>query len=148
MLSKGRIGGALLLLFCAVYGWLIADIRLMPFQQADPFTARTMPTALAVLGAGLAALVLFTASDRPPQVAGLRWGRVALFLGLMSLYGATVRPLGFLLATSAFLMIGFALLGERRPLTLLAVAVPIVVLFWVLMTQGLDVWIDPLPRWL
>ena len=34
------------------------------------------------------------------------------------------------------------------PVTLLAVAVPLVVAFWVLMTQGLDVFIEPLPFFL
>ena len=41
-----------------------------------------------------------------------------------------------------FLMIGFWLLDERKPTHLLLASVPIVVLFWVLMTQGLDVFIE------
>ena len=61
---------------------------------------------------------------------------------------ATGRPLGFLLSTSLFLMLGFAILGERRPLTLILAAVPLVVAFWVLMTQGLEVFIEPWPEFL
>ncbi|MEL6744752.1 MAG: tripartite tricarboxylate transporter TctB family protein, partial [Pseudomonadota bacterium] len=70
------------------------------------------------------------------------------FLALMSIYGFTVRPLGFLAATSLFLMIGFAMLGERNIVRLLLVAVPLVVAFWALMNYGLSVFIEPLPFFL
>ena len=45
-------------------------------------------------------------------------------------------------------MIGYWLLGERRPLLLIIAAVPLVVAFWVLMRYGLDVFIEPLPVFL
>lgn len=145
MLTRARIGGVLILAFCLTYAWLIADIRLLPFQRGQAFTARTMPQVLAALGVVLSLVVILQPGGERPAWRGLRWGRVALFLGLMSLYGLGVRPLGFLIATSAFLMVGFALLGERRVWMLAAVALPLVVAFWVLMTQGLEVWIDPWP---
>lgn len=145
MLTKARVGGALILAFCLLYAWLIGDIRLLPFQRGQAFTARTMPTVLAALGVGLSLAVILQPGGERPDLRGLSWGRVVLFLGLMSLYGFTVRPMGFIIATSAFLMTGFALLGERRVWMLALVAVPLVVGFWVLMTQGLDVYIDPWP---
>lgn len=148
-LSKDRIGGALLLLFCIVYGLLSQNIRLLPFQENVAFHARTMPEVLSVLGIGLSLLVIaFPGSHKKPELTGYNWLIGAAFLALMSLYGLTIRPLGFILSTSLFLMIGFAILGERRPAILLAVAVPLVVAFWVLMTQGLDVFIEPLPEFL
>jgi len=66
----------------------------------------------------------------------------------MSIYGFAIRPAGFILSTSAFLMIGFAMLGERNIIRLLIVAVPIVVGFWALMNLGLGVFIEPLPIFL
>ena len=61
-LSKDRLGGLLLLIFCATYGALSRDITLLPAQQDMAFHARTMPQFLAVLGIGLSALlVLFPA---------------------------------------------------------------------------------------
>ena len=147
--SKDRVGGLLLLAFCIAYGLLSREIRLLPFQMDAAFHARTMPEVLTVLGVGLSLIVMiFPGSAERPKLAGFQWGRCLLFLGLMSLYGLTIRPLGFILSTSLFLMIGFALLGERRPHILLLVAVPLVVVFWVLMTQGLDVFIEPLPAFL
>ena len=59
-----------------------------------------------------------------------------------------MRPLGFILSTSLFLMLGYALLGERNPLRLILAAVPLVVGFWFLMTQGLDVFIEPFPAFM
>lgn len=148
-LSKDRIGGLLLLAFCVAYGILSQDIRLLPFQETTAFHARTMPEVLTVLGIGLSlAIIVFPGSRERPSLAGYKWVTCGLFLALMSLYGFSIRPLGFLLSTSLFLMLGFALLGERRPLILVLVAVPLVVAFWVLMTQGLDVFIEPLPSFL
>jgi len=149
LFSKDRIGGILLLIFCITYGLLSQNITLLPIQARAAFTARTMPEVLTVLGIGLSVLVLiFPSTHERPQLRGFNWFTAALFLALMSAYGLTVRPLGFILSTSLFLIAGFALLGERSMVRLLLVAVPLVVAFWVLMTQGLDVFIEPLPWFL
>ncbi|MEM7709633.1 MAG: tripartite tricarboxylate transporter TctB family protein [Pseudomonadota bacterium] len=146
MLTKDRIGGALILAFCLFYAWKIGDIRLLPFQRGEAFTARTMPMVLAVLAVGLSAILLIKPGNgERPAFRGLDWGRVGFFLAWMSAYGLTVRPLGFLISTILFLAVGFAVLGERRLWMLGAVAVPLVALFWLLMTQGLDVYIAPFP---
>ena len=145
-ISKDRLGGLLLLAFCVTYAFLSQQIRLLPFQESSAFHARTMPEVLSVLGIGLSLIVIaFPGSRQPVSLKGYDLVKVALFLGLMSVYGLTIRPLGFIISTSAFLMIGFWLLGERRPVYLVLVAVPLVVLFWLLMTEGLDVFIEPLP---
>ena len=147
MLTKDRIGGVLLLVFCLAYAWLIQDIRLLPFQANAGFTARTMPEVLSVIGIGLALwCIVVPGSGERPDMRGMDWPRTAAFLGLMSVYGLAVRPLGFIVSTALFLIAGFMLLGERRPLWLLGVAVPLVVLFWLLMDKGLDVYLRPLPN--
>ena len=149
MLTKDRIGGVLLLLFCGTYAWLIGDIRLLPFQEASSFNARTMPQVLAALGIGLALwCILLPGSSEKPQVRGLDWPRVLVFLGLMSVYGLILRPLGFILSTTLFLIAGFLLLGERRPVWLLIGSVPLVVAFWYLMNEVLDVRVFALPEFM
>lgn len=148
-ISKDRLGAFLLLAFCAAYWWFAYDIRLLPFQASFAFNARTAPEALGVLGVGLSlALLVFPGSKETPDLRGFNWGIGATMIALMVLYGLTVRPLGFILSTSLFLIAGYWALGERRPLTLILAAVPLVVAFWVLMTQGLDVYIDPMPAFL
>ena len=147
--TKDRVGGILMLLFCCLYAWKIGDIRLLPFQANQAFTARTMPEVLAVLGVGLSvALIVLPGKSGFLSLRDLNWPLGLVFLCLMSLYGFSVRPMGFLLSTSLFLMAGFALLGERSAVKSILVAVPLVVLFWALMNYGLDVTIRPLPVFL
>ncbi|MEN0087631.1 MAG: tripartite tricarboxylate transporter TctB family protein [Pseudomonadota bacterium] len=155
MLTKSRIGGLMLLIFCVFYALKIGDIRLLPFQANQAFTARTMPQALAALGIILSILVIAFGGNKDPKrlaepfkMNALNWPLGLAFLAIMSIYGFTVRPMGFLLSTSVFLMVGFAMLGERSIVRLSAVAIPLVVLFWVLMNYGLSVFIEPLPWFL
>ena len=149
LLTKDRIGALLLLAFSLVYGYLSQSIRLLPFQQNVAFHARTMPEILTVLAVVLALLLLLMPPSQDKlSLSGLKLGKGLFFLVLMSIYGLTLRPLGFIISTSLFLIIGYVLLGERRPLPLLLASVPLVVVFWLLMTKGLDVFIEPWPNWL
>ena len=155
MLTKARIGGLLLLAFSVFYAWKIGDIRLLPFQANQSFTPRTMPQVLAALAIALSLAVILLGGDKDPKrlaepfkFGSTNWLLGLAFLALMSVYGFTVRPAGFILSTSLFLMIGFAMLGERNLLKLVAVAVPLVVCFWALMNFGLSVFIEPLPAFL
>ncbi len=149
LFSKDRIGALLLLIFSIVYSVLSQDIKLLPFQENVAFHARTMPEILAVMAIGLSLLILFFPSSKEtPDFRGYNWLSCIVFLILMSSYGFLIRPLGFLLSTSLFLIIGYLILGERNPFKLILASVPLVVLFWLLMTQGLDVFIEPLPEFM
>ncbi|MGP1394091.1 MAG: tripartite tricarboxylate transporter TctB family protein [Inquilinaceae bacterium] len=146
MLTRDRLGALLLLAFSVFYGVRIFHIPLLPFQADQAFTARTLPEALAVLGIVLSLILLFKrGSAAGPDLAGFRWVQAGLLCGLMVIYGLTVRPGGFLIATSLFLIGGFLVLGERRVVLILGASVPLVVAFWALMTQVLGVYIPPLP---
>ncbi|TQV79066.1 tripartite tricarboxylate transporter TctB family protein [Denitrobaculum tricleocarpae] len=149
MLTNDRIGGLLLLAFSVAYGLLTFDIPLLPFQAQAAFTARTMPEALSVLGIVLSlTMIIKPSSNARPDVAGFLWGRGAIICLVMVIYGLTVRPGGFLISTSLFLMAGILILGERRWWLVLIASVPVVVFFWVLMTQLLGVFIEPWPVFL
>lgn len=148
-LTKDRIGGLLLLAFCLFYWSKIGDIRLLPFQAGQAFTPRTIPQVLAVMGIVISVLiVVFPGNKERFDLRALNWPLGLALLILMSVYGLAVRPAGFLMATSLFLIIGFALLGERSILKLVLVAVPLVVAFWALMNYGLSVYVAPLPIFL
>ena len=149
MLTNDRIGGVLLLVFSVAYGFLTFEIPLLPFQAQAAFTARTMPEALSVLGIILSlAMIIKPSSDARPDVAGFLWGRGAIICLVMVIYGLSVRPGGFLISTSLFLMAGILILGERRWWLVLLASIPVVVFFWVLMTQLLGVFIEPWPVFL
>jgi putative tricarboxylic transport membrane protein len=149
LLTNDRIGGLLLLAFSLAYGLLTFRIPLLPFQAQAAFTARTMPEALSIMGIILSlVMIVKPASHARPEVAGFLWGRGALICAVMVIYGLTVRPGGFLISTSLFLMAGIMILGERRWWLILVASVPVVVFFWVLMTQLLGVFIEPWPEFL
>jgi putative tricarboxylic transport membrane protein len=150
MLTRDRIGALIMLVFSIGYGAMIFRIPLLPFQAQAAFTARTMPQALSLLGIALALVLLFKppSGETAAKVAGLKWKTAAALCALMVFYGFTIRSLGFLISTNVFLIGSFLILGERRAWIILAASVPIVVFFWVLMTQFLGVYIAPWPEFL
>lgn len=147
LLTKDRIGALLMLTFCGAYWMLAYDIRMLPFQKAQAFNAQTMPEALGIAGCILSLLILVTPDDSGRlSLKGFNFKIGAIMLGLMVFYGLTLKPLGFILSTSLFLMGGYFALGEKKPVTLILASVPIVVAFWALMTLGLDIYVEALPE--
>ncbi len=146
MISKDRIGALLMLAFCGAYWALAYDIRMLPFQKTQAFNAQTMPEALGVLRVALSlAIIVLPGKSEKLSLAGFHWTKSLTMLALMVFYGLTIRPLGFIPSTTLFLIVGYVALGERKPLTLILASLPLVVLFWLLMTEGLDIYIAPLP---
>ena len=145
-LNRDRIGALILLLFSVVYGVYAFDIPLLPIQRKAAFTAQTMPIVLSVIGAGLSLALLLKPGHGGIEAPGFRWGLGAAICGFMVLYGLSVRPLGFIIATSVFLMANMLVLGERRWLLIVGASIPIVVGFWALMALVLDVYVAPWPK--
>jgi putative tricarboxylic transport membrane protein len=150
MLTRDRIGALIMLAFSIGYGLMIYRIPLLPFQAQAAFTARTMPQALALLGTVLSLVLLFkpAGDETGLKMPALKWKTAAALCALMVFYGFTIRSLGFLISTNVFLIGSFLILGERRAWMILAASVPIVIFFWVLMTQFLGVYIAPWPEFL
>lgn len=149
MLKKDRIGGFVLLVFSSAYLYNAYFIRMLPFQKTQAFNAQTMPEALGVLGIGLSLAILITSGKSEKlDLKGFNWGIGAWMIGLTIFYGFTIRSLGFIPSTTIFLMTGYIVLGERNPLILILTSVPLVVAFWFLMTEGLDIYVAPWPTFL
>jgi len=147
LVSKTRIGGLTFLLLSIAYGYSATAIPLFPGEEAEPVSARTLPYFLAVLGCALSLFLLLFGRDGDGVDDGanadLDWRLAASLLLLMIAYGLALEWLGFLVATTLFLIVGFWMLGERRPKILLAVSVPFTVGFWLLLTQALDIYLAP-----
>ncbi len=148
-LTKNRLGGLIILAFCLGYAWQIFAIPTVGGQTGATLKPSTMPTFLCVLGTLFSLLLIFN-PERSDAARGsyekLRWGRLLMFLALMSAYGLALRPLGFLLATIGFLASGFVMLGERRITLIVGVATLLTASFWMLMSLGLGVFLPPLPQ--
>lgn len=147
--TKRRIGGLLLLAFCIAYAYLSQRIPLLPIQARAAFNASTMPEVLAAISIVLClAIIILPTEEEPLDLRGQKWGMTIAFLVLMSFYGLTIRPFGFILSSSILLGVGYWILGERKWWLLLITSVPVAFGFWALMTLGLGVYLDPLPWFL
>lgn len=137
-----RLMALALLLFCLGYLYLGTRIAIPDSSDDSPFSARSFPLALGSIGAALSVLLLLRRSDEGPVgVAGFAWGRTAGLLLLMAGFALAITPLGFAITSALFLGGGFRLLGERRPLVLLSVAVGVSLGFWA-MFRALGVTLD------
>lgn len=145
LLCSDRVGAMIFLLFCLCYGYQTSQIPLFPGDEYEPFTARTLPTILTYVGVGLSLLLLVT--GQPDKQSGavltFNWKLLIAFLILMALYGVGLTYLGFVIATGFFLLAGFYLLGERRKPVLFGASFPFVIAFYLLLTQGLDIYLEP-----
>jgi putative tricarboxylic transport membrane protein len=86
-----QLGGLAFLGLSIGYGYAAADITLDFWSVQAFFTARTLPYIIATAGIICASLLI-----------------------LMSAYGAMLEPLGFIFATSIFLIAGFQMLGIHQ----------------------------------
>jgi putative tricarboxylic transport membrane protein len=149
-LTKDHIGGLLFLALSVVYGYYAYEIRMFPGDQFEPFNAQTIPRALAWVGSIVAILMLATGSRSATErlsFAGLDVKLVAKLMLLVWIFAQALSWLGFLLSTIGFLLVGYWLLGERRPRTLLLASVPFAVGFWFLLAKLLDIYLAPGQVW-
>jgi putative tricarboxylic transport membrane protein len=63
----------------------------------------------------------------------------------MVAYAILLRPVGFLLATSGFLIGGSVILGERRWVVMIVVSAIATVGIWYLVQEVLGIFLRPLP---
>lgn len=146
MINADRLGALLLLAFAVSYTLLIQNIAIIA-GTGSSFNARSMPIFLACMTIPLCIwLLIRPTNSKSLEISGLNWQLFAAVCALMSLYGLTIRPLGFLLSTGCFLTCSFYLLGERRHWLVMLVATTATITFWLLMSQGLGVFIPPLPQ--
>ncbi|MEM9320929.1 MAG: tripartite tricarboxylate transporter TctB family protein [Pseudomonadota bacterium] len=147
--------------FCCVYGYaafFTMDQLLPPFMQRNPVWPSTFPKMLAVLGAAVGLIVLLgiekaDAKDAEPSATDINYrrlheyklGQALLLLGLMVAYALLLRPAGFLLSTTGFLVAGSAILGERKWHIMVPVAALATGGVWYLVQIVLGIFLRPFP---
>ncbi len=145
---------------CLIYSYaafFTMDQLLPPFMQRNPVWPSTFPKVLGVLGT-ISGMVVLLGLEKPApgtakepdidyrRLTEYKLGQALTLLGLMVVYALTLRPLGFLFSTFAFLTLGAALLGERRFIILLPVAALATAGVWYLVQEVLGIFLSPLPR--
>ena len=147
--------------FCCIYGYaafFTMDQLLPPFMQRNPVWPSTFPKVLAVLGIIVGMIVLLGveksgADDEGPSATEINYrrlgdykiGQALLLLALMVLYALMLRPAGFLISTTTFLVAGSAILGERKFHIMIPVAMLATGCVWYLVQEVLGIFLRPFP---
>ena len=134
------------------------DAGLPPFMRRNPIWPSTFPKVLAVCGVLVSLVVLLgfekgAGEPKPGEIDYRRLmqydvGRAVALLLLMAGYAFALRPVGFIASTILFLTLAAAILGERRLIVLVPVAVAAAIGVWYLVQEVLGIFLRPLPAFL
>ncbi len=149
------------LLICLVYGYaafFTMDGQLSPFMQSRQIWPSTFPKMLSVIGAVMALVILLglEKSNHTAEVSEINYrklteyklGQALSLIGLMVLYAFALRPAGFLLSTMLFLVLGSAILGERKWIAMVVTGALAVGIVWYLVDPVLGIFMRPWPAFL
>lgn len=148
---------ALILLgICFVYGyaaWFTMDAQLAPFMRRNPIWPSTFPKVLSIMAIIACTIILLGLEKGEQKIGDIDYrrlgdyhlGQALLLLGLMVLYALSLRPVGFLISTSGFLILGSFILGERKWHIMVPIAAVATVFVWYLVQEVLGIYMRPLP---
>ena len=148
---------ALVLLgICLTYGytaWFMMDGALPPIMKRLAVWPSSFPKVLSIAGIILSLIVVLGIEKGEVKVGDIDYrrlheyklGQALALLGLMVAYAILLRPTGFLLATSGFLIGGSVILGERRWIVMIVVSAIATFGIWYLVQEVLGIFLRPLP---
>ena len=148
---------ALVLLgICLVYGytaWFTMDGALPPIMKRLAVWPSSFPKVLSIAGIILSLIVVLGIEKGELKVGDIDYrrlheyklGQALALLGLMVGYAILLRPAGFLLATSGFLIGGSVILGERRWSVMIVVSTIATFGIWYLVQEVLGIFLRPMP---
>lgn len=141
---------------CLIYGytaWFMMDGALPPIMKRLAVWPSSFPKVLSLAGIILSSIVLLGVEKGDEKVGDIDYrrlheyklGQALVLLGLMVAYAILLRPAGFLLATSGFLIGGSMILGERRWFVMIVVSTIATFGIWYLVQEVLGIFLRPLP---
>jgi putative tricarboxylic transport membrane protein len=141
---------------CLIYGytaWFMMDGALPPIMKRLAVWPSSFPKVLSIAGIILSSIVLLGVEKGEEKVGDIDYrrlheyklGQALVLLGLMVAYAILLRPAGFLLATSGFLIGGSMILGERRWFVMIVVSTIATFGIWYLVQEVLGIFLRPLP---
>ncbi len=133
--------------------WFTMDDGLAPFMKRNPIWPSTFPKGLSLIGLIASAIILLGLEKSEHKELDIDYrrlgeyhlGQALMLLGLMIAYALCLRPLGFLPSTAGFLIFGACILGERRWLIMIPVALIAAGTVWYLVQGVLGIYLRPLP---
>ena len=145
-ISTVKIISLLFFIFSAFYLYTAYQIRVFSFDENAAFNAKTFPIYLGYFGMFIAALKIVLPEKASEEVDQkfLNYKKTLVLVLIMVIYGLTIRPVGFFLSTSLFLLSSYYFLGERRWLLIFLLSFPFVAAFMYLLHGVLDIYLrDP-----
>ena len=141
---------------CLIYGytaWFMMDGALPPIMKRLAVWPSSFPKVLSIAGIILSSIVLLGVEKGEEKVGDIDYrrlheyklGQALALLGLMVAYAILLRPAGFLLATSGFLIGGSVILGERRWIAMIVVSAIATFGIWYLVQEVLGIFLRPFP---
>ena len=129
------------------------DEMLAPFMRRNPIWPSTFPKVLSILGIVACGIILFGLEKGETKTGDIDYrrlheyklGQAIALLALMAAYAVCLRPVGFILSTAAFLILGSVILGERKWQVMIPVAAIATFVVWYLVQQILGIYLRPLP---
>ena len=151
MARPDRLVALAVLAFSIGYSMLAFNYQLLPFERSLAFKPNTMPLGLGGLGVLFSLAVLIApggGGSIPDDAEGGRqfdWARAIAIVALMVAYALLLRPAGFVGSTTAFLVCGAVIVGERRFVVLFPVAILGAIGTWALVEKALGIYLKPWP---
>ena len=149
-MSKNKLGAFLFLFFSLFYLYEAYQIPNLPGMEFEVMTPKTFPLALAYVSIAVSLLFIILPEKIEKgslltieSLKELDFKDSIILVVLMFAYGLTIRNIGFIISTTLFLGIGFYILKERRLKMLIILPLVLTVSFWLLLTQGLGIYIEP-----
>ncbi len=148
------------LVIAIVYGYASFTYPLLPFERNMVFLPNTLPMALSVLGVILSLVVILSPKPQPDadgkvlgsvdldELRTFKLGQAFSLIAAMVIYAVALRPIGFIAATTAFLVGTGWILGERKLQLMIPIALVAALLIWLLVQQALGIFLRPLPWFL
>ena len=141
---------------CLIYGytaWFTMDDALAPFMRRNPIWPSTFPKVLSILGIVAAMIIVLGLEKAEQKEHDIDYRRLTeynlvqavLLLALMVAYALCLRPVGFLISTSVFLIAGAVILGDRKWHVMIPIAAIASLVVWYLVQQVLGIYMRPLP---
>jgi putative tricarboxylic transport membrane protein len=146
------------LLVSIIYGYtafFIIDATLPPFAKLSPVWPSSFPKIIALVGIAIGFGLIFSQSTSDDKTAMNMEAfrayhlRPALILLLMMVaYALLLRPMGFVITTFSFLVLGAVVLGERKMILLMIISSLCAFGIWYLVQQVLGIYLRPWPWFL
>ena len=129
-----RVTGVFFALLFLGYGYLATGIQLDFWSEEETFNARTFPYMIAIGGCFFGVFLALVPVKAEPVDLEIRNATALYLILLMLAYSYLLEPLGFPMATTAFLACAFLVLGERRTILIGCVSLGLTAFIWATMS--------------